>query len=787
MDSFIENSIIVNGSDEFSSFEIEESIIGDQGLRNESSTPSNHKTQFNKENVSIAERCYRSQPKDSSDSSESESEADAIVLSSDDEATSQNEVDATRNKTVETSAALDSSSSSSVDESTYVEVTQGVYNVHVAKIKDITNRINQYEKLLKLSSQLPDKGQKLKQFVVNLSSDLAEQQTILKKLRVKETRQITIDFQNLSINESQNKSSTLAELSYDDNDTIANLFQEIKNSEKSMPKAKDFADQPRLIKGQLMPHQRHALAWMIWREDQYPKGGILGDDMGLGKTLTTISLIARHFETKRLAENDKEDKAASRGGTLVVCPASVIRQWEDEINKFTNFSLSVCVHHGDKRSDNVNDLCSHDVVITTYGIVRTEVEKNYVLNRIKWDRIVLDEAHTIRNYTSKQSLTCCRLQAKRKWALTGTPIQNKHADVFALIKFLDCNPLNDFTTWKNWTKNKAEQKISYILKFLLLRRTKAELGKIGEISSLPEKTLEIVPVRLTADELKVYETVSSFSKILSEQFRQQQNADDSGRSSQNTPSKDLQKALDFFTISGSIATSHILLVILRLRQICIHPNLIDAMLMAEDIRDISGQEGLLDEMNEMTINRTNVDQKLLRTNPVFDAQRPSSKFESILHIMQTKVIDRGEKAVVVSQFTSVLQLFQEHLNGHDIKFLVLTGSTKVSHRQTIVQSFNEDADEQVLLLSLTAGGVGLNLCGANNLFFIDPHWNPQLESQAEDRVYRIGQTRPVTIYRFICEGTIEERIQKLQDRKKSVAKNILSGYKLNINDMMALI
>ncbi len=109
----------------------------------------------------------------------------------------------------------------------------------------------------------------------------------------------------------------------------------------------------------------------------------------------------------------------------------------------------------------------------------------------------------------------------RKWALTGTPIQNKHGDVFALIKYLECTPLNDFRMWKHWTSNKPEQKISYLLKFLLLRRTKAELGKIGEISSLPEKKLEIIPVQLTSDELKVYETVSSFSKILSEKFRHQ--------------------------------------------------------------------------------------------------------------------------------------------------------------------------------------------------------------------------------------------------------------------------
>lgn len=169
------------------------------------------------------------------------------------------------------------------------------------------------------------------------------------------------------------------------------------------------------------------------------------------------------------------------------------------------------------------------------------------------------------------------MNATKRWALTGTPIQNKHADVYALIKFLQCSPLNDFKTWKHWTNNKPEQKISYILKYLLLRRTKNELGKIGEITSLPEKTLEIIKVKLSSDEMKVYGTVSSFSKILSDKFRHQRNPDGNASHKNNELREHIQRAMDFFTISGSISTSHILLVILRLRQICIHPNLIDAV------------------------------------------------------------------------------------------------------------------------------------------------------------------------------------------------------------------
>lgn len=206
--------------------------------------------------------------------------------------------------------------------------------------------------------------------------------------------------------------------------------------------------------------------------------------------------------------------------------------------------------------------------------------KDGVLSEIHWERIVLDEAHTIRNYTSKQSLCCCRLKGSIKWALTGTPIQNKHTDVFAILKFLECSPLDEFRYWKQWTSSKPEEKIKYLMNFLLLRRTKAELGKIGEMKSLPEKKLQVIRLTLNEDEMRVYEMVSSFSKMLSEKYLHQRDPRQNIKSSNDNNQlreENIQKALELFAISGSVSTSHILLVILRLRQICIHPNLIDAV------------------------------------------------------------------------------------------------------------------------------------------------------------------------------------------------------------------
>lgn len=288
----------MNDEDEFSSFEIEESVIDTQ-----------------KPNASIDSKNYRSPMKDSSESltSESQSGSDAIVLSSDDEDKCKVETDSdSDSEAAEINNSMESADSSSDEEFEYKEVTRVVYDAHVAEIGKITDRINQNENLLKLSSQLPDKGNKLKQLVAKLNSDLEDKRNILKSFKIKEPSELELDFQNLSINENESKEVEPNELSCDDTVSVSKLFGEIKRSEKSMPNENDLADQPQLINGNLMPHQRHALAWMIWRENQYPKGGILGDDMGLGKTLTTISLIARHIEMKR--SRSVENESQNEGG-----------------------------------------------------------------------------------------------------------------------------------------------------------------------------------------------------------------------------------------------------------------------------------------------------------------------------------------------------------------------------------------------------------------------------------------------------------------------------------------
>lgn len=319
----------MSDSDEFSSFEIEESVIIDDSESPKSSDAKNvtnrrsttasddryneistfhQRSSTQPKNVSFGTKNYRSPVKDSSKNLTAES--DAISLSSgDEEDDSQTESGSLGSEAAKSNNSLESTGSSIDETSKYKEVTKAVYDKHVAKIGEISERINQYESLLKLSSQLPDKGAKLKQLVVKLKSDLADQKNTLQNLTIKEPSELVLDFQNLSINESEKEKEPerAGELSYEDCDSVKTLFDEIKRSEKSMPNKMDLADQPRLIKGNLMPHQKQALAWMIWRENQYPRGGILGDDMGLGKTLTMISLIARHIEMRDSKSQEKRD------------------------------------------------------------------------------------------------------------------------------------------------------------------------------------------------------------------------------------------------------------------------------------------------------------------------------------------------------------------------------------------------------------------------------------------------------------------------------------------------
>ncbi|XP_045777025.1 transcription termination factor 2-like [Maniola jurtina] len=306
---------------------------------------------------------------------------------------------------------------------------------------------------------------------------------------------------------------------------ILDRLRDLYESLASRPSEDSLATQPASVKSELMEHQLHALAWLKWRETQKPSGGILADDMGLGKTITMISLIAADKEGSLDNDDDDDDERgprSTRGGTLVVCPATLVQQWANEVGKHcTPHALSVCLHHGPARSTQPQRLATNDLVITTYNIMQRESVRG-VLSRVRWRRVILDEAHVVRNHKSATSQGVCSLHARRRWALTGTPLHNKDLDLFALLKFLRCTPFDDLTMWKKWIDNKSlggSERLNTIMSCVMLRRTKLQLQEKGQLTCLPERSTHDVSVTLQQEEMNVYQKVRYNSKSLCDSER----------------------------------------------------------------------------------------------------------------------------------------------------------------------------------------------------------------------------------------------------------------------------
>ncbi|KAJ3624714.1 hypothetical protein MTP99_018316 [Tenebrio molitor] len=548
------------------------------------------------------------------------------------------------------------------------------------------------------------------------------------------------------------------------------------NSIKTYPDKGATTNAPRSLRVSLMPHQKSALAWLLWRETQTPPGGILADDMGLGKTIMMIAHVLKSKEEEVKAKRG----AASTGGTLVVCPASVMNQWEAEVKQTTDGSLSVNVHHGPRRETNAKSLSRYDLVLTTYGIVRSESNKNGAVTGVKWRRIILDEAHQIRNDESLTAEAVCRLSAQSRWALTGTPVHNKDKDMYSMLKFLRCPLLGNAQAWKRWVEDKEDQKrLHAVISSLMLRRTKEEMVEKGLLQTLPEKKLEMVNFQLDKDEMEVYLTVLAHSKTLFWKFLEQKGL------KRDVACEVLVEKLQRGLQTKPVTKTTIFVLLLRLRQICCHPCLIMQKLPESDNQRGPQSSGVLPQLKDIG-SAGNGTSSLDPTDPIFREDHQSTKIKVLLDLLKIKV-SRGDKAIVVSQWTSLLGLVSTHISKEKIPIDTLDGSVEVKKRMSIVDNFNNPRSKtKVLLLSLTAGGVGLNLVGANHLFILDLHWNPQLENQAQDRIYRMGQIKPVFVYRFMALGTIEERIKELQDMKMEFANSMFKGSKQVLDDNLSL-
>ncbi|GJJ11146.1 hypothetical protein Clacol_005377 [Clathrus columnatus] len=612
----------------------------------------------------------------------------------------------------------------------------------------------------------------------------------------------------------------------------------------------------------LKPHQVRARIWMKERESGKAAGGFLCDEMGpisrkrLGKTIQTVTRIVDNRPSR------EDRKVGWAKATLVICPVALMEQWAQEIKKYTGGKLTVMQHYGPSRTVDPDVLARADVVITSYNTVASEhatwagvakneasstksnkkqeesetinsgsdsgdssnfgktlktkkaekaapkkKKKQKALFNVKWWRIVLDEAHTIKNHKTKGSLACCDLSAKYRWALTGTPIQNTVEDLYSLLKFLRIKPLNEWSRFndtiakpiKRGNTSRAMRCLHVVLKAVMLRRLK-DMEENGEpLVKLPPKTLEIVECSFDDDEREFYTSVETKALETMKKFEQD-----------NAVMKNY---------------SAILLLLLRLRQACNHPCLVskdykqdmDALESratpkstqeeadeGDALADIFANLGivkrcevcqivsvivlsqLLDSSNTFSetkrchdCNKTLTLQNQKMKNQTGGLPPTSAKIRKILELLEEiSHRDGREKTIIFSQFTSMLDLLEPFLNDVGFRYVRYDGSMSQKHREVSLQKIREDDSIRVILISFKAGGSGLNLTACNNVILVDLWWNPALEEQAFGRVHRYGQERDVMIYKLTIHGTIEERILHLQNKKRELARASLSGDKI---------
>ncbi|NXU43593.1 TTF2 factor, partial [Drymodes brunneopygia] len=605
-------------------------------------------------------------------------------------------------------------------------------------------------------------------------------------------------------------------------------FEAINHLHKSLescPTEETAAEDPSGLKVPLLRHQKQALAWLLWRESQRPCGGILADDMGLGKTLTMIALIVaqkqlkteKRKETLEIWLSRNESTVIPSHGTLVICPASLIHHWKKEIERRVAFGkLRVYLYHGPNRDKHAEVLSGYDVVVTTYSLLSKEIptskEEGEVpaqdhdvrsespcspLLRVAWARIILDEAHNIKNPRVQTSIAVCKLRASARWAVTGTPIQNNLLDMYSLLRFLRCSPFDEYKVWKYQVDNntrKGGERLSLLTRSLLLQRTKDQLDSAGKpLVSLPQRSTKLHQLKLTAEEQSVYNVLFARSRSTLQSYLKRQEQKNEGR--EYDGGNPFEKVAQEFGVSqkeflaGSESASqvsstvHVLSMLLRLRQCCCHLSLLKVALDQANLNSEGLALSIEEQLGALTLSelQTPDSKSTVYLNgtafqtDIFDITRESTKITQLLAELKT-IQSHSQKSVVVSQWTSMLKVVAVHLQRLGLKYATVDGSVNPKQRMDVVEEFNNNPKgPQVMLVSLLAGGVGLNLTGGNHLFLLDMHWNPALEDQACDRIYRVGQQKDVVIHRFVCEGTVEEKILQLQKRKKGLAQQVLSG------------
>ena len=475
--------------------------------------------------------------------------------------------------------------------------------------------------------------------------------------------------------------------------------------------AEQVPAQPEGFQGLLRAYQQRGVTWLATLQ-RYHLGALLADDMGLGKTPQIIALL--------LLERDGNAANGQSGPTLVICPTSVVGNWRHELGRFAP-SVRVLVHHGAERAggeDFLRAANDHDVVLSTYSLLHRDEE---ALKAVKWNGLVLDEAQNIKNASTRAAQAARAIDARWRVALTGTPVENRLADLWSIFQVINPGYLGTAEEFRREfalpieraTDADATARLKALTAPFILRRVKTDKAVI---SDLPDKQEMKVYCSLTREQATLYEAV-------------------------------LQDTMRQIAESEGIQRRGLVLALLtRLKQVCNHP----ALLM-HDGSPLAGRSG-----------------KLAR-----------------LHEMLEEVVASDDRALVFTQYAEMGRLLQEHLRDVlDREVLYLHGGTPMAERDRIVSEFQNDANgPPVFILSLKAGGTGLNLTRANHVFHYDRWWNPAVENQATDRAFRIGQARNVQVHKYVCAGTFEETLDELIERKVALAESIVGTSEAWITEM----
>ncbi|WP_013320192.1 DEAD/DEAH box helicase [Gloeothece verrucosa] len=564
------------------------------------------------------------------------------------------------------------------------------YNLKIA-IGNQTISQKDFDKLLAQKSPIVEING---QWIALQPADVRAAQSVLEQ----SNEQINLTVEDaLRLSTGETKSlAKLPVVNFEASGILEEFINNITNNQSIQP-----LDTPKSFRGELRPYQNRGAGWLSFLE-KWGLGACLADDMGLGKTPQFLAFILYLKQEYGLVNP-----------TLVICPTSVVNNWEREVQKFAP-TLSVLVHHGHERKKGKafkRQVENKDLVITSYSLVYRDAA---TLEEIQWQGVVLDEAQNIKNAQAKQSQAVRKLNAGFRMALTGTPVENRLSELWSILDFLNPGFLGNQQFFQKRfaipIEKYGDKESLTILRSLvrpfILRRLKTDKDIIQD---LPEKQEMNVYCGLSVEQADLYQ------KLVDESL------------------SNIEAA------TGIQRRGLILSLLLKLKQVCNHP---------------------AQYLKESRLNSGEKSGKLLR-----------------LEEMLEELVEEGDRALIFTQFAEWGKLLQPYLTqklGREVLFLY--GATPRQQRQEMIDRFqNDPAGPPIFILSLKAGGTGLNLTRANHVFHIDRWWNPAVENQATDRAFRIGQKQNVQVHKFICTGTLEEKINDMIESKKQLAEQTVDA------------